>query len=110
MYPCAGGYVVKGLRVGCHGHAAPLNLKPALTTSCNAFFCWGLNHMLNNKKYGGTEKAFEVWKNHVVKMGYGKKLGIDLPFEGRGFLPNSKYYNEHIRRKWNANSIISVAI
>ncbi len=110
MYPCTGGYVVKGLRVGCHGHAAPLNLKPALTTSCNAFFCWGLNHMLNNKKYGGTEKAFEVWKNHLVKMGYGKKLGIDLPFEGRGFLPNSKYYNEHIRGKWNANSIISVAI
>ena len=36
-------------------------------------------------KYGSSSKAFEVWKNHLVSMGYGYKLGIDLPNEGRGF-------------------------
>ena len=110
MYPCHPGFVIRGMRVGCHGHASPLNLRPALTTSCNAFFCWGLRNMLNNRKYGSIANAFDVWKNHLVSMGYGKKLGVDLPFESRGFLPNSKYYNEHIKGGWNANTIISVSI
>ena len=66
--------------------------------------------MLNNRKYGSIANAFDVRKNHLVSMGYGKKLGVDLPFESRGFLPNSKYYNEHIKGGWNANTIISVSI
>ena len=33
MYPCDHGFVIRGMRVGCHGHASPLNLRPALTTS-----------------------------------------------------------------------------
>ena len=35
-FPCYRGYVNAGLRVGCHPHAAPIALKPALQTSCNA--------------------------------------------------------------------------
>ena len=41
-YPCSHGFNFKGLHVGCHGHAAPLPLVPALSTSCNGFFCWGI--------------------------------------------------------------------
>lgn len=40
QYPCYHGYINK-LRVGCHGHGSPIALKPALQTSCNAYFCWG---------------------------------------------------------------------
>ncbi len=110
-YPCHRGYVNAGLRVGCHGHGSPITLKPALQTSCNGFFCWGLNHMLNNKKYGGTSKAFEVWKNYMVDFGYGYKLGVDLPGESRGFIPNSAYYTKNLKTdKWGPNAIISDAI
>ncbi len=85
-YPCYHGYINGGLRVGCHAHGSPLALKPALQTSCNAFFCWGFKNMIDRRsKYGSSSKAFEVWKNHLVSMGYGYKLGIDLPNEGRGF-------------------------
>ncbi len=111
-FPCYRGYVNSGLRVGCHPHGAPLTLKPALQTSCNAFFCWGLKAMLDRKKkYGSTAKAFEVWKNHLVELGYGYKLGIDVPGESRGYIPNSKTYDKSYGEdKWNANSIISVSI
>lgn len=53
-FPCYHGYVSGRLRVGCHTHGSPLNLKPALQTSCNAYFCWGLKTMLDTKraKYG----------------------------------------------------------
>ncbi len=112
MYPCYHGYTNGGLHVGCHGHGSPINLIPALETSCNAYFCWGFKYMIDKRsKYGSTAKAFEVWKKHLVSMGYGYKLGIDLPGESRGFIPNSAYYNKNLgENRWVANSIISVSI
>lgn len=112
-YPCHRGYISGRLRVGCHGHASPISLKPALQTSCNAYFCWGLKNLLDNhkKKYGSIENAFETWKNHLVSLGYGYKLGVDLPGESRGFIPNSKFYNKvYGEHHWSANTIISIAI
>ena len=109
MYPCHHGYVNK-LRVGCHGHASPISLKPALQTSCNAYFCWGLKNMID--KRGSTPyKQLEKWKNYMVEMGYGYRLGIDLPSESRGFIPNSDFYSSSFRgANWSANSIISISI
>lgn len=112
-YPCYHGFINGGLKVGCHGHGSPLPLKPALQTSCNAYFCWGLKGMLDNRraKYGSAANAFEVWKTHLVELGYGYRLGVDLPGESRGFIPNAKYYNKiYGEGRWSANTIISVAI
>lgn len=111
-YPCYHGYINGGLRVGCHGHGSPIQLKPALQTSCNAYFCWGFKAMVDKRsKYGSSDKAFEVWKNHLVSLGYGYKLGVDLPSEGRGFIPNAKFYNKwYGEGRWSANTIISVSI
>ncbi|MDE7438008.1 MAG: penicillin-binding protein 2 [Muribaculaceae bacterium] len=108
MYPCYHGYV-NGLRVGCHGHASPISLKPALQTSCNAYFCWGFKNMMD-KRGTKTANQFEKWKNYLVEMGYGYRLGVDLPSENRGFLPNAEYYNKRKGGKWSGNSIISVSI
>lgn len=108
-YPCYHGYV-NGLRVGCHGHGSPIALKPALQTSCNAYFCWGFKNMIDKR---GTKPGdqFEKWKNYLVQMGYGYRLGIDLPSESRGFIPNTEFYNKSFRgRNWSGNSIISVSI
>lgn len=111
-FPCAHGFISGGLRVGCHGHGSPLPLKPALQTSCNAFFCWGFKAMIDKRsKYGTPADAFEIWKNHLVSMGYGYKLGVDLPSESRGFLPNAQFYNKvYGENRWSANTIISVSI
>lgn len=111
-YPCTGGYVNGGLRVGCHAHGSPLPLKPALQTSCNAYFCWGFKNMIDRRsKYGTPAQAFEIWKNHLVSMGYGYRLGVDLPHESRGFLPNAKFYSKFYGEgRWSANTVISVAI
>lgn len=111
-FSCTGGFVVGGLRVGCHAHPSPITLIPSLATSCNAYYCHGLRAMLDNRRrYESTSEAFEIWKNHLVSMGYGYRLGIDLPGEKRGFLPNSKYYDKFYgENRWRALTIISVAI
>lgn len=109
LFPCYHGYV-NGLRVGCHGHASPISLLPALQTSCNAYFCWGLKHFIDKK--GSTPSAqLTKWKDYLVDMGYGYKLGVDLPSERRGLIPNSEFYSKSFRgRNWSANSVISISI
>lgn len=109
QYPCHRGYV-NGLRVGCHAHGSPISLIPALGTSCNAYFCWGLKNFID-KRGTKASRQFEKWKNYIVEMGYGYRLGIDLPSESRGFIPNSEFYSNSFRgANWSANSIISVSI
>lgn len=99
--------------IAWNGETYPFEAWNADQTSCNAFFCWGLKSMLDNNrsKYGSTAEAFEVWKRHLVSLGYGYRLGVDLPGEGRGFIPNAQFYNKiYGEGRWSANTIISIAI
>jgi len=110
-FPCSHGFNFKGLHVGCHGHAAPLPLVPALSTSCNGFFCWGLYHMIGAKsKYGSVQNAMNTWRDYMVSMGFGYKLGIDLPGEKRGLIPNAQFYDNAYKGSWNGLTIISISI
>ncbi|MCL1943664.1 MAG: penicillin-binding protein 2 [Candidatus Azobacteroides sp.] len=111
-FPCAHGYPPLGGRPACHGHASPLTLVPAIATSCNSYFCFGLRNMLNNRDlYPNIHPAFEAWKNHMVDMGFGYPLGVDLPNEKRGMIPNGKFYDKRYGENgWNAHTIISIAI
>ena len=111
QYPCNHGFSYKGLHVGCHGHPSPLSIIPAISTSCNGFFCWGLFHMLSNRrKYGDVQDAMTKWRDYMVSMGLGYKLGIDLPGEKRGLIPNAKFYDKAYKGSWNALTVISIAI
>ena len=110
-YPCGHGFNYKGLHVGCHGHASPLPLVPALSTSCNGYFCWGLYYMIGAKnKYGSVQNAMNTWRDYMVSMGFGYKLGIDLPGEKRGLIPNAAFYDKAYKGSWNGLTIISIAI
>ena len=110
-YPCVHGFNYKGLHVGCHGHASPLPLVPALSTSCNGYFCWGLFYMLSAKsKYGSVQKAMNTWRDYMVSMGFGYRLGVDLPGEKRGLIPNAQFYDNAYKGSWNGLTIISIAI
>ncbi|NLZ95714.1 MAG: penicillin-binding protein 2 [Bacteroidales bacterium] len=111
-YGCAGGYPPLGGRPRCHGHPSPLSLDPALATSCNSYFCYGLTAMLTNRThYTNINDAFDHWKDRMVSFGFGNKLEVDLPSEKRGFIPNSKFYSKvYNTENWRASYIISTAI
>ncbi|WP_300910723.1 penicillin-binding protein 2 [uncultured Bacteroides sp.] len=109
-FPCFHGFVYGGLRVGCHGHASPLPLVPAVATSCNGYFCWGLYRMFGDRKYGSVQNAITVWKDHMVSQGFGYPLGADLPGEKRGFIPNADFYDRAYRKSWNGLTVISISI
>ena len=56
LHPCYNGYTI-GRGVKCHSHFSPLNLVQATANSCNAYFCYVLRDILDNRKYGGITKG-----------------------------------------------------
>ncbi|MBR3529852.1 MAG: penicillin-binding protein 2 [Bacteroidaceae bacterium] len=109
-YPCSRGFRFGRMKVGCHGHGSPLPLIPAIATSCNGYFCWGLYHMLNDReKYHTIQDAITTWKDYMVSMGFGYKLGVDLPSESRGLIPNAQFYDKAFKT-WSPLSVISISI
>ena len=110
QYRCSHGFQFGGLHVGCHAHGSPLPLVPALATSCNSYFCWGLHHMFSADKYAKVQDAMTVWKDHMVAMGFGYRLGIDLPGEARGFIPNAAFYDKWYGGRWRGLTVISISI
>ena len=111
VFSCHRGFSYRGLHVGCHGHGSPLPLVEAISTSCNGYFCWGLYYMLGRKsKYGSVQNAMNTWRDYMVSMGFGYKLGIDLPGEKRGLIPNADFYDNAYRGSWNGLTVISISI
>ncbi len=109
-FPCALGFRHKGLHIGCHAHSSPIALAPSLATSCNSYYCWGLYRMIGSEKYGSVQEALTRWKDHMVAMGFGYRLGIDLPGEARGFIPNAAFYDKWYSKRWNGLTIASISI
>jgi penicillin-binding protein 2 len=107
---CHHGFFYAGRHLGCHGHASPLPLIPAIGTSCNTYFCLSFERFIDNRKFRSHDHSITVWKDHMVNMGFGYKLGVDLPGEKRGMIPNAKYYDKAYNGHWNGLTIISDAI
>ena len=63
----------------------------------------------NRKKYKTLDDAMNRWRDYMVSMGFGYKLGIDLPGEKRGLIPNAEFYNNAFDR-WNPLTVISISI
>lgn len=110
VFPCYSGFVIPGMRLGCHSHPSPINFQNSLSTSCNAYYCWGLWRMFESDRYKSMEEAVTVWKDYMVAMGFGYKLGVDLPGEKRGLIPNFQYYSKFLGPRWRALNVISIAI
>lgn len=45
-----------------------------------------------------------------MSQGFGYKLGVDLPGEKRGLIPNAQFYDKAYRGRWNGLTVISIAI
>ena len=113
MYPCSHGYHFgAGHKLGCHGHKSPLNMEESIMMSCNAYYCYVLKNILDNKKFKGDYgEAMDHWHDMVTSFGFGTKLGSDFPNELSGSIPTSKTYNRaYGKGRWNSTTVISLSI
>ncbi len=109
-YGCQMGYHTRALSVGCHAHPSPLALPASIQMSCNAYFCNVFREVLDNPEYGSPKAGLDKWKDYLVNFGFGYKLGTDLSNEGRGFVPNSDYYNKIYSDRWGSLTVVSLSI
>ena len=58
----------------------------------------------------GKKEAMNTWRDYMVSMGFGYRLGVDLPGEARGMIPNAEYYTRHYGNYWRAVTVISISI
>jgi len=74
------------------GHAA--NLRLAIAHSCNSFFCNTFRLTVDNPKIRSVRNGLELWKNYTYKFGLGHRIGIDLPSEDGGNIPDTLAYDK----------------
>ncbi|MBK6821371.1 MAG: penicillin-binding protein 2 [Bacteroidetes bacterium] len=103
-YPCGGGYYACGRRIGCThsggGHAA--NLSLAIANSCNAYFCHVFRLAIDAPKHGSTHVGLERWHHYMNEFGLGHPIGIDIPSENGGNIPDSNYFDRVYNKNWNS--------
>ena len=111
-YPCHQGYHFgAGHKLGCHVHKSPLNMEESIMMSCNAYYCYVLKNILDNRKYDNVADGMDHWREMVMSFGFGRKLGSDFPAELSGSIPSSKTYNRaYGKGRWNSTTVISLSI
>lgn len=110
-YPCSAGYHYGNRKLGCHIHKSPLNMEESIMMSCNAYYCYVLRSLLDNRKFGSIDDALDSWHDNVESFGFGRKLGSDFPAELSGTIPTSKYYNRvYGKNRWNSLTVLSLSI
>lgn len=111
-YSCFGRYSPCGRPACTHtnaGHAA--NLSLSIANSCNSYYAHVLRLALDNKKYGNIEAGLMKWKEYMSGFGLGHRLGIDLPGEYAGYIPDTARYNKVFRKGgWSSCTIASLGI
>ena len=107
---CNQGYSAGRLKMRCHAHPSPLDLRFAVSTSCNAYFCYVFRDIPDNPKYGSVKEGFDVWRKYVESFGFGRKLGSDFLGEGNGYVPDRAYYDRVYRGSWNSLTVLSLSI
>ena len=111
-YPCAQGYHFgAGHKLGCHAHRSPINMEESIMMSCNAYYCYVLKTIVDNRKYESVADGLDEWHRYVESFGFGRKLGSDFPAELSGSIPRSRTYNRaYGRGRWNSTTVISLSI
>lgn len=106
--------------IGCHnGGSHPFGtsekLVGAIKNSCNPFFYQVMRKMVvqhvEESAYKDAKIGLDKWNGYVKNFGFGSPLGIDLPGEKGGMIPDSKYYDRaYDGREWKYSNIYSLSI
>ena len=101
--------------IGCHSHERPNNLQKAIKHSCNPYFFQVYKRLIMKSKVGNifeiSRDGLEDWEKKIKTFGFGNSLGIDLPEEKSGFIPNVSFYDQwYGKKRWAFSTIYSNSI
>lgn len=80
--------------------------KDAVAHSDNSYFSTVYKRLLDQRKYPTTDSALLAFKQYAASFGLGHKLGVDLPTEQPGLIPEAKdYWREFGKKIYTCNTI-----
>jgi penicillin-binding protein 2 len=107
---CGGRYrACGGKGVGCHG-GHTVNLRNALAVSCNSYFSVVFRKALDNPAYGNVEQGYLKWKQYLSDFGLGHRIGVDLPLESKGYLPDTSRIRRERSKAWSSCNVLTLGI
>ena len=102
---------------GCHNHPSARSVREAIKMSCNPYFYQVYRRVIQQGKYRSNTKdsryGLTVWREYMLRFGFGQKLDIDLPKTGMssGTIPDTAYYDRWYGRDgWAFSTIYSNSI
>ncbi|MBV8255202.1 MAG: penicillin-binding protein 2 [Chitinophaga sp.] len=112
-YPCYGAYMGCSRPIKCEhhdpGHAA--NFRLALAHSCNSYFSNTYRLCVDAPKWGGIRVGgMQKWAEYMNSFGFGHKIGVDIPSERPGRIPDKKYYDAKYKGSWNSCTSVFLGI
>jgi len=112
-FPCGGRYTLCGHgKPACThaggGHAA--NVRLSIANSCNAYYAHVYRLAVDNPKYKNVKEGFLKWSEYMHAFGLGVRLGVDLPNENKGNIPDTADYNRENNNRWTSCTNLTLGI
>ena len=100
--------------IGCHGHPSAGCVRDAIKMSCNPYFYYTYRRMIQQNVYKDPVRdshyGLALWREHMLKFGFGQRLEVDLPNVGSGYIPDTNFYDKWYNGKWTFSTIYSNCI
>lgn len=92
-----------------HSHVSPLGMREGIRESCNSYFWNVFREIINQSK--NPADGYQIWRDHVMTLGFGQRIGTELSSEVKGNIPEVAYYDKYFGAgHWNSMTIRSLAI
>jgi len=108
---CVGYYYGCGRVLHCTEHWAghSKDLETAIAWSCNSYFFDVFRKIIDHTH--DVVQGLSRWKQYMNNFGLGHRLGIDIPGESTGYIPDTTHYDKIFGEgHWNSCTIVSCGI
>ncbi|MCG8319405.1 MAG: penicillin-binding protein 2 [Cytophagales bacterium] len=101
--------------IGDHAPPGYYNVHRGIKYSSNNYFFKVFKRIINQRKHENTFIDARIgltnWREYVAGFGLGHKLGVDIPNEKGGHIPDTSYYDRFYgKNRWKFSNIYSLSI
>jgi penicillin-binding protein 2 len=111
---CFGGFRLSATKkMGCHSHAHINNISEAIQHSCNTYYLQITKDFLDQYSNKQPGRGLDTLVSYLRDFGLGDKLGLDYSYEGKGRIPDSKWYDRVYSKEaggWKSMWVLSLGI
>lgn len=101
--------------IGDHAPIGSYNVVKAIQLSSNNYFYKVFKRVIeqgkHDSRYIDSRIGLEKWNDYISNFGLGRKLGVDIPNEQPGYVPDINFYDRvYGVNRWAFSNIYSLSI